>query len=65
MAAVTRMMTPKAPDPIPYVYHEYPKWITGADGVRKIVANADEEARETAPPPKPRATLTLPKKDEL
>ncbi len=26
-----------------YRYQEYPKWVTGADGVRLVVNNANEE----------------------
>ena len=32
----------------PYVFHEYPKWITLADGSGITVQNADEEAAATA-----------------
>lgn len=45
----------------PYVYQHYPLWITGADGVRKIVHNAEEEARETASPSPPE-TIEAPKR---
>ncbi len=27
-----------------YRFQEYPKWVTGADGVRLVVNNANEEA---------------------
>ena len=28
----------------PYVYHEYPKWVTLADGSKIVVDNAEEES---------------------
>jgi len=32
-----------------YVFVEFPKWVTLADGSQELVANADEEAALTAP----------------
>ncbi len=32
-----------------YVFHEFPKWVTLADGSQKLVQNADEEAILIAP----------------
>lgn len=29
---------------VPYVYHEYPKWVTLADGSQLIVNDPDEES---------------------
>lgn len=33
----------------PYVFQEFPKWVTLADGSQMLVQNADEEAVLTAP----------------
>lgn len=33
----------------PYVYQEYPKWVTLADGSQIIVHNADEETAVIGP----------------
>lgn len=32
-----------------YVFHEFPKWVTLADGSQMLVQNADEEAILIAP----------------
>lgn len=32
---------------VPYVYQEYPKWITNKEGKRLIVQNQEEEMLET------------------
>ena len=36
-----------AEPPKPYVWQAYPRWVTGLDGVRKIVQNHEHEERET------------------
>jgi len=33
----------------PYVFHEFPKWVTLADGSQMLVHDADEEAVLSAP----------------
>lgn len=35
----------------PYVFREYPKWVTLADGTQIVVNNADEEAIAVGPKP--------------
>lgn len=44
----------RGPEDEPYVYREYPKSITLADGSYVIVDNAEEEAILTKPDKKPR-----------
>ncbi len=49
----------------PYVYREYPKWVTLADGSKVCVANQREEldALADAPPPVPHPVVA--ERDEL
>lgn len=51
--SLIRLPTGMVPPQKPYVYAEYPKWITTPDGKRMIVDNAEQEAREMGEPSAP------------